>query len=134
MGVRKKLNGGRLPEGEMAANIGRARSASCAKCAGDDSEWRFCRRRFLGRGYAACGTIRNWAGSRPKCGADKRRNAMSGSYSDDALSTYLRSNLVPQVPPLRFAPVGMTKERERFQLRGVPDGDRRSNHPRRSLL
>jgi len=25
----------------MAANLGRARSASCAKCAGDGSEWRF---------------------------------------------------------------------------------------------
>lgn len=28
---RGKLNDGRLPDGEMAANLGRARSASCAK-------------------------------------------------------------------------------------------------------
>ena len=35
--------------------------------AGDGSEWRFCRQRFLRRGNPACGSIRNCGGFRPKC-------------------------------------------------------------------
>jgi hypothetical protein len=64
---RGKLNNGRSPDEEMAAYL-EGKFASCAKCAGDGSEWRFCRPRFLGRENPACGSIRNWAGFRPKCG------------------------------------------------------------------
>jgi hypothetical protein len=60
-----RLNDGRLRDGEVVANL-ESRCASCTKWAGDGSEWRFCRQRFLRRGNPACGSIRNCGGFRPK--------------------------------------------------------------------
>ena len=59
-----RLNDGRLRDGEVVANL----ESEMRKLyeVGDGSEWRFCRQRFLRRGNAACGSIRNCGGFRPK--------------------------------------------------------------------
>jgi len=67
-----KLNDGRLPDGEMAANLEERDSQAVRSARATVPSGASCRQRFLGRGNPACGSIRNWAAFWPKCGRSRR--------------------------------------------------------------
>ena len=83
---RGKLNDGRLPDGEMAANLEErdpqaVRSARVTVPSGASSD----RDSWVAGTRPAAQSATGPDPGQNAGGADKRRNAMSGSYSDDAL-------------------------------------------------